>query len=130
MQVLILIGFQLLRTHWFLSIGGDSGKVHSTVKERWNSGDFEVIDGMKTLAAYAEEAKYCLFNRNYLRLAALMKLNFATRRKLYGDSVVGAKNLEVALLADELGFSAKFSGSGGAILCLRSDGLGWYVLLK
>lgn len=106
-------------------IGGESGKVHSTVKDRWNSGDADVVEGMKKLASFADEARHCLLEGNIVKLGVLMKSNFATRRHLYGDEVVGPKNIEIVNLADELGFSAKFTGSGGAVLCLRSDGLGW-----
>jgi len=43
-------------------------------------------------------------------------------------AVVGEKNILVTQLAGELGLAAKFTGSGGALLCLRRDGLGWYVI--
>jgi hypothetical protein len=53
--------------------------------------------------------------------------NFAMRRKLYGDAVVGAENIAMIDIAKEHGLSAKFTGSGGALVCMRSDGQGWYV---
>lgn len=70
-------------------------------------------------------------------LAQLMAKNFAMRRKLYGDDVVGRRNV---LLAETLagfvcsddsdcqgenGISCKFTGSGGAFVCIRADGRGW-----
>ena len=39
-----------------------------------------------------------------------------------GDAVVGTRNISMVELAGSFGLSAKFTGSGGAILCLRSDG--------
>ena len=55
-----------------------------------------------------------------------MRENFATRRSLYGDSVVGQGNIDMILRAQqELGLSCKFTGSGGAMVCCRSDGGGW-----
>jgi len=59
-------------------------------------------------------------------LAALVEQNFAMRRTLYGDSVVGSLNIRMVQLAQDYGLSAKFTGSGGALLCLKSDGSpGW-----
>mmetsp|Transcript_13927 Transcript_13927/g.20845 ORF Transcript_13927/g.20845 Transcript_13927/m.20845 type:complete len:599 (-) Transcript_13927:588-2384(-) len=103
--------------------GGDSGKVHSTVKQRWLDKDATLIAGMKQLGEYADEAIRCLETQNYSLLAKLAESNFAMRRSLYGDAVVGARNIRMVELAKEKGLSAKFTGSGGALLCLRSDGV-------
>lgn len=112
-------------------VGGDSGKVHSTVKERWLQGDKELVDGMQRLGTYADLAVRCLNERKLgaslksESLAALMEKNFALRRALYNDEVVGKHNIEVAALATSLGLSVKFSGSGGAFVCMKTDGTGW-----
>ncbi len=105
--------------------GGDSGKVHSTVKERWARQDPDLVAGMASLGQYADQARDCLLSGDAAGLAQLMEQNFATRRRLYGDEVVGAKNIHMVQLAAAHRLSAKFTGSGGALLCLRSDGLGW-----
>ena len=45
-----------------------------------------------------------------------------------GDAVVGSRNISMVELAGSFGLSAKFTGSGGAILCLRADGINeWSV---
>ena len=75
--------------------GGDSGAVHNTVRARWEAKDPELVEGMKTLGHYADLAVICLCDRRYADLAALMEQNFAMRLKLYGEAVVGAKNLEM-----------------------------------
>ena len=41
---------------------------------------------------------------------------------------MGELNIKMVSLANSLGFSAKFTGSGGALLCLQRNGQGWYVL--
>jgi len=105
--------------------GGDSGRVHSTVKARWLAGDESIIKGMKEVAHLADEGKECLLSSNYQHLATLMERNFELRREMYGDEVVGKRNIHVAMLAKQLGFAAKFTGSGGAFLCLRKNGQGW-----
>lgn len=99
--------------------------MHSTVKQRWQDKDPELVAGMQALGSLADQAKEALLQRDYSTLASLMDQNFAWRRKLYGDSVVGSTNISVVDLAREKGFGAKFTGSGGAILCLRRDGAGW-----
>lgn len=106
-------------------IGGDSGKVHSTVKDRWAARDPLLVLGMQTLGGYADQARDCLLSGDIPGLASLMEQNFAMRRALYGDAVVGARNIDMVSVAKTYGLSAKFTGSGGALLCLRLDGQGW-----
>jgi len=47
-----------------------------------------------------------------------MDKNFEQRRILYGDACLGDDNLKMISIAKEHGASAKFSGSGGAIVGL------------
>lgn len=111
--------------------GGDSGKVHSTVKERWAQGDHDLVAGMSELGNYADEAVQALTSRNFKALAELMQLNFAMRRCLYSDAVVGLHNVAMTEVAECCGLAAKFTGSGGALLCLRIDGVDeWFDLEK
>ena len=42
-----------------------------------------------------------------------MGANFAQRRALYGDAVIGASNLRMVAIAASCGCNAKFAGSGG-----------------
>ncbi len=77
---------------------------------------------MQELGRYADEAVEALQTSNYLKLCQLIDQNFAMRRRLYTDDVVGHKNIKVVDIARSMGFAAKFTGSGGAILCLRLDG--------
>eukprot|EP00397_Hematodinium_sp_SG-2012_P018873 GEMP01019358.1.p1 GENE.GEMP01019358.1~~GEMP01019358.1.p1 ORF type:complete len:670 (+),score=127.26 GEMP01019358.1:39-2048(+) len=100
-------------------VGGDSGKVHSPVKERWLNGDAVIIDGMKSLGALTDEGVKCLKEQDYAGFGALMEKNFALRRSMYTDEVVGARNLEMIARAKEKGLVGKFTGSGGAIVCMK-----------
>lgn len=106
--------------------GGDSGGVHSTVRERWQNRDPDLIAAMQKLGGLADEAVEALQNSDFKRLAVVMDTNFATRRATYGDEVVGALNVKVAEKAKELGLSAKFSGSGGAFISMRTSGEGFF----
>ena len=60
-----------------------------------------------------------------IALGELMATNFATRRSLYGDGPVGQLNIAMVDLANTLQLNAKFTGSGGALVCIRKDGQGW-----
>mmetsp|Transcript_45861 Transcript_45861/g.103581 ORF Transcript_45861/g.103581 Transcript_45861/m.103581 type:complete len:96 (+) Transcript_45861:702-989(+) len=57
-----------------------------------------------------------------------MRANFGWRRRMYGDAVVGERMIGLIELARSLGFAAKFTGSGGAVVCIRDlasqDGTG------
>lgn len=99
--------------------GGDSGTVHNTVQERWAQQDPDLVRNMLELGSYADRSVLALKARDYSTLGALMDMNFAMRRRIYGDEVVGAKNIAVIELAKSFGMSAKFTGSGGGILCMR-----------
>lgn len=107
-------------------LGGESGKVHSTVRARWLERDPALLSGMKELGDLSDLAVLCLEMKNVPGLAALIERNFAIRRALYTDCVVGATNIEMVALAASLGFAAKFTGSGGALLLLSKDSQGWY----
>jgi glucuronokinase len=52
-----------------------------------------------------------------------MDQNFELRRKIYTDRALGEQNLKMIEIAKKYGSSAKFCGSGGAIvgLCLDED---------
>lgn len=92
-----------------------SGKAHNRVHFRFEEGEREVIDAMKQFADYALEAVDALEARNVTRLAELMDANFDLRRRIYGDDVLGAQNIEMVQIARDHGMPAKFTGSGGAI---------------
>ncbi len=82
---------------------------------------------MAALAELADRARACLEGGRADELAPLMLENFQWRRQMYSDGVVGEANLQAAALADSLGLAAKFTGSGGAFVCLRADSPAWYV---
>lgn len=96
----------------------DSGKIHSTVRARWDAGDREVIEGMQHFAELTVRAREAIEARDHAALCDLMDDNFATRRRLYGDAALGAKNLQMIEICQQSGAAAKFPGSGGAVLGL------------
>ena len=107
---------------------GESGRFHNPIRFRFEQGDKQVIDAMKTFADYVrfaqqfsfakppQQARDALLNRDYETFGELMNKNFNLRRNLYGDNAIGAKNLQMIQIACSHGFPAKFCGSGGAVV--------------
>jgi glucuronokinase len=91
---------------------------HSNIRSRWENGEPAVVNAMKTWAGLAQQT------REYMRagkkdlIAPLMNANFDLRRSLYD---VGASNIQMVETARAAGASAKFSGSGGAIVGTYTD---------
>jgi glucuronokinase len=92
-----------------------SGTAHNLVHFRFEEGEKEVIDAMRQFADYALEGAEALESGDVVRFAELMDANFDLRRRIYGDRVLGAHNLEMVEIARDHGMPAKFTGSGGAI---------------
>ncbi|KAL5572803.1 hypothetical protein UlMin_022400 [Ulmus minor] len=100
----------------------DSGKVHSTVRQRWLNGDEFIISSMKEVANVAVEGRKALLEKDYSRFATLMNRNFDLRRSMFGDDALGALNLEMVEVARRVGAASKFTGSGGAVVVFCPDG--------
>lgn len=90
-----------------------SGNYHQTLRHRYDRGDGEVREGLRTLAALVVEGEAALRWGNADRLAELIGKNMAIRRTL---APVPESQLELVEVVGDLGFSATFSGSGGAIV--------------
>jgi glucuronokinase len=73
---------------------------------------------MRYWADLTDQARACLERGDAARLAALMNANFDRRAQLYRLS---AGNLRMVAVARAAGASAKFSGSGGAIVGTYPD---------
>ncbi|MBA0829419.1 hypothetical protein Goarm_014027 [Gossypium armourianum] len=100
----------------------DSGKVHSTIRQRWLNGDELVISSMKEVADIAAEGKSAILKKNYQKLAELMNRNFDLRRCMFGDECLGALNIEMVEVARRVGAASKFTGSGGAVVAFCPEG--------
>lgn len=104
----------------------NSGKVHANVRRRWETGDSEVIQGMKDLASLTDVVMNALTNlrddAGLQTLKSSMDANFDIRRRLFGDAVLGSKNIEMIQMCRDVGCGAKFTGSGGACVAVCPDG--------
>lgn len=100
----------------------DSGKVHSTVRQRWLEGDEFIRSTIEEVANIAVEGRKALLEKDYNKLAALMNHNFDLRRRMFGDDALGAMNIEMVEIARRVGAASKFTGSGGAVVVFCPDG--------
>jgi len=91
---------------------------HNKIRQRWLSGDRQVIDAMKQWGEYAARGRQALLDRDYETLGHLLDANFDLRTTLYD---VGARNLEMVETARTVGAAANFAGSGGAIVGTYRD---------
>lgn len=100
----------------------DSGKVHSTVRQRWLNGDKFIISAMKEVADVALEGQKALQEKNYTKFAQLINRNFDLRRAMFGDDALGDLNIKMVETARSVGAAAKFTGSGGAVVAFCPHG--------
>lgn len=91
---------------------------HNDIRARFNRGDEKVVQAMKTFAGLAAQAREALLTRDAVRLAQLMNENFDTRRSIYQ---MPHGQIEMVETARHVGASAKFAGSGGAIVGTYRD---------
>ena len=99
----------------------DSGKIHSDVRFRYEQGEPEVVKAMQTFGEYASACKDALAQPDYDQVGDLINRNFDLRRRIFGDAVLGERNLEMIRIARDLGCPAKFSGSSGAAVGMYKD---------
>lgn len=91
---------------------------HNDIRGRFNRGDATVVRAMGKFAALAAQAREALLARDAERLARLMNENFDTRRSIYQ---LPEGQIRMVETARQFGASAKFAGSGGAIIGTYRD---------
>lgn len=91
---------------------------HNNIKDRFNRGEKEIVDAMRFWADLTDKARAAIEARDYAALSKYMDENFDKRASLYKLSEGNLKMVEVAR---SCGASAKFSGSGGAIVGICPD---------
>ncbi len=91
---------------------------HNDIRGRFDRGETKVVEAMKGFAGLAAEARTALLARDSERLGRLMNENFDLRRTIYE---LPAWQVQMVETARACGASAKFAGSGGAIVGLYGD---------
>lgn len=86
---------------------------HNDLRARWLRGDQEVIEAMRFWAQLTTDFRAALEAGDLTALNEMINANFDKRASLYD---VGKGNLDMVRTARSVGASAKFAGSGGAIV--------------
>ena len=102
---------------------------HNDIRKRWNADDKEVHDAMQTWASLAQQTRDLLVQARGSEIAPLLNANFDLRKVIYGDKM-GLGNLQMVETARSLGCSAKFTGSGGAIVGTYDDEAMYQALVE
>ena len=76
---------------------------------------------MQRLGAVTDAGVGALGGGDTETLATLMAENFGVRKSIY---TISPRNLLMESLLSDFGFAAKFTGSGGAMVCLRPPSRG------
>lgn len=101
-----------------VDLGKVSGTVLNNIREKYEKGDPLVIETLAELAGLAEQGREVLLKKDYDTLHKLIDRNFDLRCKIMK---ISESNLELVMTARSCGASAKFSGSGGAIIGMYKD---------
>ena len=91
---------------------------HNNLRARFDAGDTTVVHAMQTFAGLAAQAREAILARDAKRLAKLMDTNFDTRRSI---CQLHSGHIDMIERARRVGASAKFAGSGGAIVGTYTD---------
>jgi len=95
------------------TLGEPTEVFHNNIRERFNRGDAAVVGAMTRFAELAAGGRAALLARDTGLLARLIDTNFDTRRGIYR---LPQWQIDMVETARRCGASAKFAGSGGAIL--------------
>ena len=96
--------------------------LHSRLREDFEAGKAEVLAAMREWAKLTEQVRDALLKRDYAAIGPLLDRNFDLRCEVCSGSV-SAKNRRMVELARSVGASAKFTGSGGAIIGTYRDNM-------
>jgi glucuronokinase len=86
---------------------------HNDIRGRWNRGEREVVSAMYQWGNLAQRVKEMLLAGEGTKIGPLLNENFDIRRRLYN---ISPGNIDMVETARSVGASAKFTGSGGAIV--------------
>jgi glucuronokinase len=91
---------------------------HNDIRGRWNRGEREVVSAMYQWANLAQRVRDMITAGDGDSIGPLLNENFDLRRRLYK---ISPGNIEMVETARDVGASAKFTGSGGAIVGTYTD---------
>ncbi len=91
---------------------------HNDIRGRFDRGEAKVVAAMKHFAELAARGREALLQQDTKRLVRLIDENFNTRRSIYS---LAPWQIQMVEVARQCGASAKFAGSGGAIIGTYED---------
>jgi len=114
-------GYEPLPTDWLpplyiayhAALSEPTETFHNDIRGRYNRGDVTIVSAMERFAGLAVQGRDAFLDRDVERLSALIDANFDTRRTIYN---LPPWQVEMVETARRCGASAKFAGSGGAIV--------------
>ena len=96
----------------------ESGKAHKKVKKLFQQQNHDVVAAMSEFADIAQQGRDALVAGKFEKIPALVNANFDLRDKIFN---VAEENRHMVMVARSAGASAKFAGSGGAIVGTYED---------
>lgn len=105
----------------------ESGKVHKKVKRLFEEKTPDILSAMTEFAAIAQEGRDALVAGDCAKIPALVNANFDLRDRIFN---VAGENRRMVMTARSVGASAKFAGSGGAIVGTFEDDAQFAALNK
>lgn len=99
-------------------LGEPTEVIHNNLRQRYDRGDADVVGAMQTFANLAAEARQAIQDRDAARLGKLIDTNFDTRRSI---CQLQSGHIDMIERARRVGATAKFAGSGGAIVGTYHD---------
>ena len=91
---------------------------HNNIRQRYNNGDRQVHEAMHEFAEITSQFREAMFAGDLPTMNSLINRNFNLRASLYKLS---KRNWDLVNCARNTGASAKFCGSGGAIVGIYKD---------
>ena len=99
---------------------------HRNLRDLFDRGDETVVNAMKTYRDLTDRGRTALMSGDWDALHRVTNENFDLRRKIMP---IAPENLRMVEVARSTGASAKFAGSGGAIVGLYKDGRQYQALV-
>ena len=96
----------------------ESGKAHKTVKRLFDQKQSDIMSAMSEFADIAQRGRDALVAGKVEAIPALVNANFDLRDRIFN---VSPENRRMVMTARSAGASAKFAGSGGAIVGTFED---------
>lgn len=105
----------------------ESGKAHKKVKKLFQQQNHDVVAAMKEFADIAQKGRDAIVAGKLDLIPELVNANFDLRDRIFN---VSEENRQMVMVARQSGASAKFAGSGGAIVGTFEDEAQYDILVK